>query len=58
MLTALKNSDLATGKKLADEIRATKYQGLLGDFAYDETGVGIFRTTIGVIKDGKLSAAQ
>ncbi|MET9593985.1 ABC transporter substrate-binding protein [Streptomyces sp. NPDC006516] len=58
VLTALKNSGLATGKKLADEIRATKYQGLLGDFAYDETGVGIFRTTIGVIKDGKLSAAQ
>ncbi|MFB4419868.1 ABC transporter substrate-binding protein [Streptomyces sp. QL37] len=58
VLTALKNSDLATGKKLADEIRATKYDGLLGDFAYDETGVGIFRTTIGVIKDGKLSAAQ
>lgn len=58
MLTALKNSGMATGKKLADEIRATKYQGLLGDFAYDETGVGIFKTTIGIIKDGKLSAAQ
>ncbi|MFD6276390.1 ABC transporter substrate-binding protein [Streptomyces sp. NPDC060209] len=58
VLTALKNSGLATGKKLADEIRATKYDGLLGDFAYDETGVGIFETTIGVIKDGKLSAAQ
>ncbi|MFD5722317.1 MULTISPECIES: ABC transporter substrate-binding protein [unclassified Streptomyces] len=58
VLTALKNTKVATGKKLADEIRATKYQGLLGDFAYDDTGVGIFKTTIGVIKDGKLSAAQ
>lgn len=57
VLTALKNSGAATGKELADEIRATKYKGLLGDFAYDETGVGIFRTTIGIIKDGKLSAA-
>ncbi|MFJ9136046.1 ABC transporter substrate-binding protein [Streptomyces sp. NPDC102256] len=58
VLTALKNTKVATCKKLADEIRATKYQGLLGDFAYDDTGVGIFKTTIGVIKDGKLSAAQ
>ncbi|MFF2324985.1 MULTISPECIES: ABC transporter substrate-binding protein [unclassified Streptomyces] len=58
VLTALKNNGVAGGKKLADEIRATKYQGLLGDFAYDDTGVGIFRTTIGIIKDGKLSAAQ
>ncbi|MEU9094206.1 ABC transporter substrate-binding protein [Streptomyces sp. NPDC048428] len=58
VLTALKNSGGATGKKLADEIRATKYNGLLGNFAYDETGVGIFKTTIGIIKDGKLSAAQ
>ncbi|WP_328885394.1 ABC transporter substrate-binding protein [Streptomyces sp. NBC_00316] len=58
VLTALKNSNVATGKKLAEAIRATKYQGLLGDFNYDETGVGIFRTTIGVIKDGELSAAE
>ncbi|MFF1920205.1 ABC transporter substrate-binding protein [Streptomyces sp. NPDC058221] len=58
VLTALKSSGVAKGKKLADEIRATKYAGLLGDFAFDETGVGIFRTTIGIIKNGKLSAAQ
>jgi branched-chain amino acid transport system substrate-binding protein len=58
VLTALKNSGAATGKKLADAIRATKYAGLLGNFAYDETGVGIFKTTIGVIKDGKLTAAE
>ncbi|WP_406143948.1 ABC transporter substrate-binding protein [Streptomyces sp. NBC_01012] len=58
VLTALKNSDVARGKKLADEIRATEYAGLLGDFAFDETGVGIFRTTIGIIKNGKLSAAE
>ncbi|WP_198170828.1 ABC transporter substrate-binding protein, partial [Actinoplanes awajinensis] len=30
MLTALKTSNVATGKALADAIRATKYQGLLG----------------------------
>jgi branched-chain amino acid transport system substrate-binding protein len=57
VLTALKNSGVATGQKLADAIRATKYQGLLGDFAFDKTGVGIFATSIGTIKNGKLAAA-
>src|SRR4051795_9223760 len=57
LLTALKTSNVATGKKLADAIRATKYQGLLGDFAYDNTGVGIFATSIGKIENGKLVAA-
>jgi branched-chain amino acid transport system substrate-binding protein len=57
MLTALKTSNVATGKELADAIRATKYQGLLGEFAFDKTGVGIFATSIGTIKDGKLVAA-
>ena len=57
MLTALKTSNVATGKKLADAIRATKYQGLLGAFAYDKTGVGIFQTSIGTIRDGELVAA-
>ncbi|WP_460062389.1 ABC transporter substrate-binding protein [Streptomyces sp. YKOK-I1] len=56
LLTALKTSKGATGKDLADAIRATAYQGLLGDFAYDDTGVGITRTSIGVIRDGKLVA--
>jgi len=57
LLTALKDSDDAAGLKLADAIRAVKYHGLLGDFAYDGTGVGIFATTIGVIKNGQLTAA-
>ncbi|WP_338703239.1 ABC transporter substrate-binding protein [Streptomyces sp. Q6] len=54
VLTALKNSKVATGKKLADAIRATRYEGLLGDFEFGEDGVGITKTTIGVIRDGKL----
>ncbi|MEU6371643.1 ABC transporter substrate-binding protein [Streptomyces sp. NPDC046909] len=57
LLTALKTSKGATGEKLAEAIRATRYQGLLGDFQYDETGVGITQTTIGVIRDGKLVPA-
>jgi branched-chain amino acid transport system substrate-binding protein len=56
LLTALKDSDDAAGLKLADAIRAVKYHGLLGDFAYDSTGVGIFATSIGVIKSGRLTA--
>jgi branched-chain amino acid transport system substrate-binding protein len=58
LLTALKSSNVATGKGLADAIRATKYQGLLGDFAFDKTGVGIFETSIGTIQSGKLVAAD
>ncbi len=56
VFTALKNSDVGTGEKLADAMRATKYEGLLGNFEYDETGVGIHATSIGVIKSGKLVA--
>jgi branched-chain amino acid transport system substrate-binding protein len=55
IFTALKSSKGATGQKLADAIRATKYDGLLGDFTFDESGVGIHATSIGVIKSGKLT---
>ncbi len=58
VLTALKNSKVATGAKLAEAIRATRHKGLLGDFAYDKTGVGIFATQIGLIRSGKLVAAS
>lgn len=56
LLTALKNSKVATGKKLADAIRATRYDGLLGQFQYGADGVGITKTSIGVIKSGALVA--
>jgi branched-chain amino acid transport system substrate-binding protein len=56
LLTALKSSNVATGRKLADAIRATRYDGLLGNFAYDDTGVGISATSIGVIRDGQMVA--
>ena len=54
LLTALKNSNVATGKQLADAIRAVRHQGLMGEFAYDATGVGIKATTIGIVKNGDL----
>ncbi|MES5823151.1 ABC transporter substrate-binding protein [Streptomyces sp. RG80] len=58
LLTALKSSGVATGKELADAIRATKYDGLLGQFSYGADGVGITKTSIGVIQDGKLVAQK
>lgn len=58
LFTALKNSKVATGQALADAIRATKHNGLLGNFSFDATGVGIFATTIGQIKNGKLVSAS
>ena len=52
MIAALKVCNGCTGLNLANAIRAVKYQGLLGDFAYDGSGVGIFATAIGIITNG------
>lgn len=57
-LTALKATKGKGGKELADEIRNTKYEGLLGTFEYDDSGVGIHETKIGIIQGGKLTAAE
>jgi branched-chain amino acid transport system substrate-binding protein len=54
MLTALKDCHACTGLDLANAIRAVHYQGLLGNFAYDSNGVGVFATSIGIIKNGKI----
>lgn len=58
LLTALKSSNVATGKKLADAIRAVRHEGLMGNFAYDDTGVGIKTTTIGIVKNGEVVKAE
>ena len=55
MIAALKACNACTGLNLANAIRAVHYAGLLGNFAYDSTGVGIFATAIGIITDGKIS---
>ena len=54
MIAALKACGACTGLALANAIRAVHYSGLLGNFAYDSTGVGIFATAIGIITDGKI----
>src|SRR5579863_9274677 len=54
MIAALKACNACTGLNLANAIRAVRYSGLLGNFAYNSTGVGIFATAIGVISGGKI----
>ena len=54
MISALKACSACTGLALANAIRAVDYSGLLGNFAYDSSGVGVFATAIGIITDGKI----
>jgi branched-chain amino acid transport system substrate-binding protein len=54
MITALRACHACTGLALANAIRAVHYDGLLGSFSYDKQGVGIFATSIGIIKNGKI----
>ena len=54
MIAALKACGACTGLALANAIRAVHYDGLLGNFSYNNTGVGIFATAIGVITGGAI----
>ncbi len=54
MISALKSCGACTGLALANAIRAVRYSGLLGDFAYNSSGVGVFATAIGIITGGKI----
>lgn len=54
MIAALKACNACTGLSLANAIRAVHYDGLLGHFAYNSSGVGIFATAIGIITDGAI----
>ena len=53
VIRALRNSHAATGLKLANAIRAVHYAGLLGNFAFNADGVGLFTTHIGIIRNGR-----
>jgi branched-chain amino acid transport system substrate-binding protein len=54
MISALKACNACTGLDLANAIHAVHYSGLLGNFAYNSSGVGIFATAIGIITDGTI----
>jgi ABC-type branched-subunit amino acid transport system substrate-binding protein len=56
LIDALRASDVATGLDLADAIRAVRFRGLLGEFAFDTTGVGIHQTRVATVKAGKVVA--
>ncbi len=45
-----------SGQKLADAVRSVTYEGLLGQFKYDATGLGLHATQIGILKAGKIVA--
>jgi len=48
-------SDLS-GPKLIEAVRSITYDGLLGQFKYDEVGLGLHATQIGILKAGKIVA--
>ena len=45
-----------SGPKLIDAVRSITYDGLLGQFKYDEVGLGLHATQIGILKAGKIVA--
>lgn len=58
VIEALKKTHVATGKALADAIRSTKYDGLVGTFKFDADGIGVHETKIATIKSGKLELVK
>jgi branched-chain amino acid transport system substrate-binding protein len=57
-IAAMRKTDTdLSGPKLIDAVRSIGYDGLLGHFKYDDTGLGLHATQIGVIKAGKVVPA-
>jgi branched-chain amino acid transport system substrate-binding protein len=47
-----------TNEAIAQAMHRVSYDGLLGHFKYNDKGVALFKTRIGVIKDGKVEPAE
>jgi branched-chain amino acid transport system substrate-binding protein len=58
VIKALQATNGAGGATLAEAIRAVKYEGLVGSFAFDQAGIGVHATTIAVITNGKQIAVK
>ncbi len=58
VILALKQTHGQGGKALADAIRATKYNGLVGSFSFDADGVGVHQTQLAVIQNGQAVPLQ
>ncbi len=56
LIQALRDTNGATGLELADAIRSVRFRGLLGDFVFDATGVGIHQTRVATIENGTVVA--
>jgi branched-chain amino acid transport system substrate-binding protein len=56
VIQALRATNAATGAELAEAIRAVRFRGLVGEFAYDATGVGLRQTRVATIDGGKVVA--
>ncbi len=56
VIQALRSTNGATGAELAEAIRSMRFRGLLGDFAYDGTGVGLRQTRVATIDSGRVVA--
>lgn len=52
LIQALKSSRAATGRKLAEAMRSVRYDGLLGHYRFDQRGVGLHESRIGVVRGG------
>ena len=57
-IRALRASHAATGLKLATAIRAVRYDGLVGNFVFNQDGVGLTQTRIGTITGGQVVPAS
>jgi len=55
-IQAMKKTTDLSGPKLIEAVRSITYDGLLGQFKYDEVGLGLHATQIGILKAGKIVA--
>jgi branched-chain amino acid transport system substrate-binding protein len=56
VIAALRATNAAKGAALAEAIRAVRFRGLVGDFEYDATGVGLRKTRVATIEGGRVVA--
>jgi branched-chain amino acid transport system substrate-binding protein len=56
VIQALRATNAATGAELAQAIRSVRFSGLVGDFEYDDSGVGLRQTRVARIEAGAVVA--
>jgi len=56
ILAMKKTSSDLSGPKLIEAVRTVEYDGLNGQYKYDDKGLGLHATQIGILKAGKIVA--